>query len=64
MATRRLMTDRGEEDKDVTEAVGAANVTKNIELTFNLATVTAKQDVLFALKRFERYILSHKWPLA
>ena len=58
MATRRfsVATGAGYDDLAVTEAVGAANVTTPIELTFDLANVLAgstqplsKQDVLNAL---------------
>lgn len=71
MATRRFMTDAGEQLKDVTEAVGAANATKNIEITINLANVKAgntvplsKQDVIEALTRFQDYIIAVQWPPA
>jgi hypothetical protein len=63
MATSRLMTDTGETDKDVTVAVGAANVTKRIELTFDNA-ITTKDEILLALKRFERRLLTFNFPIA
>lgn len=64
MATRRYMTNRGEVDENVTEAVGAATVTKKIELTIDLASSIEKAEVLAALARFERYILKGNWPPA
>jgi hypothetical protein len=55
----------------VTEAVGAAVVTKNIELTVDLANVksggtqpASKQDVLLALAELQNYIVTNIWPPA
>lgn len=71
MATRRFMTDPGEALENVTQATGAANVTKNIELTVNLANVKdgstkaiTKEDVLLALDRFREYLVQNIWPPA
>lgn len=64
MATRRWMLNRGETDVSVTEAVGDATASKNIELTVDLAPGMAKNEVLVALRTFERYILKGNWPPA
>lgn len=64
MATRRYSIDRGEHDKDVTEAVGAAIATKKIELTVDLASSLTRSDVLVAIKQFERWIIKGSWPPA
>ena len=75
MATRRYMINPGENDHQVTEAVGAAIVTKNIELTIDfggLAALTptmtgtqAKMHVLQALELIHAYIETKAtWPPA
>lgn len=63
MATSRVMTDTGETDKDVTVAVGAANVTKRIELTFDNA-ITTKEELLLGLDRIKRRLLTYNFPIA
>lgn len=68
MATRRYMLNKGETFVGVTEAVGAATVTKNIELTVDFdapagQTVT-KAEVLRAIDHFKEYILRGPWPPA
>lgn len=62
MATSRLMTQRGEVDKDVTVAVGAANVTKEIELTFDNA-VTSREALFEALERFKHRLINYPFPI-
>jgi hypothetical protein len=64
MATRRYGISRGESIDQVTEAVGAATATDNIELTVDLATSLTREDVLMALKKFEAYITKGNWPPA
>jgi hypothetical protein len=64
MATRRYMTNLGETDIGVTEAIGAATVTKNVELTVDLAATLTKEDTLAALDRFKRHIIQGNWPPA
>lgn len=68
MATRRYMLNKGETFVGVTEAVGAATVTKNIELTVDFDAPSGekltKSEVLQALGRFEEYILRGPWPPA
>jgi hypothetical protein len=60
--------------ESVTEAVGAATVTDNIELTVDLANTIvtdngttrtiSKNEVLIALNLFEQYITRVQWPPA
>lgn len=64
MATRRYMINRGETDFSVTEAVGAATATKNMEFTFDLAVSLTKMEVLLALDMIMRYILKNQFPPA
>ena len=68
MATRRYSLNTGDNEYQVTEAVGAATVTKGIELTVDLAVVTdtlgGKQAVLLALEIFRDYLLRGNWPPA
>jgi hypothetical protein len=74
MATRRYSIQPGDDEFAVTEAVGAATVTKCIELTVDLATSTVngasgtravtKEEVLLALEKLENYITKNQWPPA
>jgi hypothetical protein len=71
MATRRYMINAGEVQNQVTEAVGAATATKNIELTVDLAAVKTgsptqltKAEILLALDAFRDYITTNIWPPA
>lgn len=70
MATRRYSIGFGSGlgSDDVTEAVGAATVTKEIELTVDFGVVTAtvggKALVLLALDKLENYIVKGNWPPA
>lgn len=75
MATRRYSINPQDNDHSVTEAVGAAVVTKNIELTVDFdgmvaftPTMTgpqAKMQVLLALEKLHAYIeTTAKWPPA
>jgi hypothetical protein len=64
MATRRYMTNLGETDVSVTEAIGSATATKNVEATIDFAVVTSKEDALLALSRIKRHIIQGNWPPA
>lgn len=69
MATRRYSIEVGQNEYQVTEAVGAATVTNSMEVTIDLAVVTAasdrgKQAVLMALQDISNYILRGNWPPA
>jgi hypothetical protein len=68
MATRRYMLNKGETFTGVTEAVGSATVTKNIELTVDFdapaAEKVTKAEVLRAIDRFKEYIVRGPWPPA
>jgi hypothetical protein len=74
MATRLYSLNPGDDEFDVTEAVGSATATKSIELTVDLATsivsdngttrTIRKQEVLDALEKFQNYILRKNWPPA
>lgn len=72
MATRRYSTSVGDHDTDVIEAVGAATVSGNIELTVNIATTivsnadgstrgATREEVLLGLERIARHIESGIW---
>lgn len=64
MATRRLSINPEDNDHQITDAAGAAIVTKNIELTIDTGTLTAagmsatmiRSAVIRALAQFEAYI--------
>jgi hypothetical protein len=69
MATRRYSIELGQNEYQVTEAVGAATVTNSMEFTVDLAVVTAasdrgKQAVVAALQDLTNYILRGNWPPA
>jgi hypothetical protein len=68
MATRRYSLNKGDNEYQVTEAAGAAVVTKEMEFTVDLATVTdvagGKEAVLLALDNFINYIQRGNWPPA
>ena len=64
MATRRYSINPGDLPSPVTEAAGAAVVTKSIELTVDLAQVTNKNDVIVALTKLQDWISSDPWPPA
>jgi hypothetical protein len=62
MATRRYGISPGESFRAVDEAVGAATVANDIELTVNLATVTSKEQVILALTKFKDYLQQNPFP--
>ena len=68
MATRRYSINKQDNEYQITEAVGAAVVTKEMEFTVDLATVTdasgGKQAVIAALQDITNYILRGNWPPA
>jgi hypothetical protein len=67
MAPRRFGISRGETPFQVLEAVGAAVVSDEIELTVdlaNLSTAAGKEKVLLGLNALEQYIQKVKWPPA
>lgn len=74
MATRRYSIGPNETTENVVEAVGAANVTKSIELNVDLAATIVnttsgtrgilRDEVLHALIIFEDYIQKGLWPPA
>lgn len=74
MATRRYMINAGERDFEITEAVGAAVVTKNIELTVDfdalialtptLTGTQARLQVAQAVQALAERIASSNWPPA
>lgn len=71
MATVRFSTFPGAKESDIVQAVGAATVTSNIELTVDLGNtmdgssrVVSKQEVLYALDRLHDYIMKGGTNLA
>jgi hypothetical protein len=68
MATRRYMINKGETFVGVTEAVGSATASKNIELTVDFDAPAAekltKAEVLRAVDHFKEYITRGPWPPA
>lgn len=68
MATRRYSIGIGDNQTQVAEAVGAAVVTKAIEVTVDLAVVTdsigGKFAVVESLQDITNYILQGNWPPA
>lgn len=64
MATRRYGLSRGETEFSVTEAVGSATASDNVELTVDLAVSLTKAEVLQIIEMFENHILKGQWPPA
>lgn len=64
MATRRYSISKGSGISQVVEAVGAATVSGQVELTFDLAANLSTGDLLTAIRSIEQYILSGRWPPA
>ena len=77
MATRLYSVNPEDSEFQITEAVGSAIVTKNIELTVNLSATLitdsnsptgtraiTKNEVLLALQKMENYIEKGSWPPA
>lgn len=74
MATRRYGANVDDNLEAVTEAVGSATASKNIELTVDLSTSIVldngatrgvyKNEVLLILNLFEQYITRSNWPPA
>lgn len=68
MATVRWSTTPGDREQDIVQAVGAATVTKNIELTVDLGNtmdgssrILSREEVLHSLYRLCDYIVDHTW---
>ena len=68
MSTRRYSISIGDNEYNVTEAVGAATATKEIELTVDLAVVTGtvggKEAVILAIEKLSNYLLRGNFPPA
>jgi hypothetical protein len=64
MATRRYGTSRGESQQQITEAVGAAVSSDNMEFTVDLAVSLSKEDVLLGLEKIKGHIINGNWPPA
>lgn len=64
MATRRYMVNEGDQQHQVTEAVGAAIVTKSVELTIDLAAGLTKTQAINAIEEIKNYISKKPWPPA
>lgn len=61
MATRKYGLSRGEEEYEVTVAVGSA-ITDEIELTIDEAVILDQEQALLLLRRIEEYIVNTDWP--
>lgn len=64
MATRRYGLSRGETEFQVTEGVGSATASDNIELTVDLAASLTKNEVILALEMLQNWIVKGNWPPA
>lgn len=77
MATRRYKFNPGDQavDAEVTEEVGAATNSKNVELTVDLAAsyvydasgslrAITREEVLEGLEQIKQHILKGNWPPA
>lgn len=58
MATRLFGISRGENEFQITEGVGSATASDNIELTVDLAVNLKKEDVVLALEKLMNHILT------
>lgn len=57
MATRLYSINRGDTEFKVTEAAGSPTVSKNIELTVDLAVGAKKSEVIQALEMLHAHIM-------
>lgn len=68
MATRRWSIGIGDNQTQITEAVGSATASKAIEVTVDFAVVTdvvgGKMAVVESLQDITNYILQGTWPPA
>jgi hypothetical protein len=74
MATRRYSLGTGQTEFQVVEAVGAAVVTANVEVTVDLSAASVgegagtrailKEEVLLQLEQIKNHILTGNWPPA
>ncbi len=68
MATRRYKISRGENFNQVTEEVGAAVNSDDVEVTVDLATIGAsaqgRERVLLLLDYIKAHIVKGNWPPA
>lgn len=64
MATRRYGISLGSTSVHVTQAVGAATVSKNLEVTIDLAVGIRKPDAMKMLEEVVQYIKANPWPPA
>lgn len=64
MATRRYGISRGETVEQITEGVGAAVASDNMEFTFDLAVGLTKEDVLLGLEKIKQHIIKGDFPPA
>jgi len=63
MATVRYEINKGETEFQITESAGLATVNKNIELTYDAAVITEKDQVIRALEMIINRILKDNFPL-
>lgn len=68
MATVRWSVFPGATESQITQAVGAATVTNNIEITVDLGNtmdgstrVVSREEVILSLRRVIDYMLDHPW---
>jgi len=64
MATRRYGLSRGDQETQVTEAVGAATAADHVEVTFDLAVGLTKEDVVLTLEKIKHWIINGNFPPA
>jgi len=58
-----LKLNKGETEFQITESAGLATVNKNIELTYDAAVITEKDQVIRALEMIINRILKDNFPL-
>lgn len=75
MATRIYAVNPGDSEFSVTDGVGSANASKNIELTINTSPTLivdsnsptgsraiTREEVIEAIEKMKNYILRTNWP--
>lgn len=73
MSTQRIGANPGYNLEQITNVVGAATVTNNVELTIDMATTIvndngttrqiSRNEVLLILEMMEQYITRMNWPV-
>lgn len=64
MATRIIGTSVGDKYTDVVTGAGSAVAADDVELTYDLATVTSREQVFTAIERIKQKLMEANFPPA